>query len=534
MRRITHRIGQSTHQKVSWQRLCADLVLVVAGLTAGLGVHLLRLSGLGKSFLQDYLWYPAAAVPPGTIGDIVFLAFVIVLPVLLPIACIVFATNGLYTAGKVYSSRYKTLVLVESVTVVYVIYAGVAYLTNPEFYLSRLIYLGGWASTCVLLVGSRVWTVVWRHMERSENGARAEVKVTRIVVVGGAGYIGSAVVRQLLERGYLVTVLDPLVYGDGPIADLYCHPRFALLKGDSRTVETVVSALRHADAVIHLGAIVGDSACALDEELTVEINVAATRMMAEVAKGYGVRRFVFASTCSVYGATDGQLTETSTLNPVSLYARSKIACEEVLARMADATFCPVVLRLATIYGLSPRPRFDLAVNLLTAKAVVEGEFTVFGGNQWRPFIHVFDVARALVMTLEADERVVQGQVFNVGSNEQNLQMKELGRLVQVLVPASRMVIDEGSPDARNYWVRFDKIRAALNFDVTRTLEDGIHEIVGAIRSGSIKDYRDPAYNNFQYLSNSKTREGMRLPDSIFALNRAGEPASAVRKSGQVA
>jgi nucleoside-diphosphate-sugar epimerase len=253
------------------------------------------------------------------------------------------------------------------------------------------------------------------------------------------------------------------------------------------------------DAVIHLGGLVGDSACALNEELTLEINLMATRMIAEVAKGSGVGRFIFTSTCSVYGANDQMLDERSELRPVSLYARSKIASEKVLLKLAADSFAPVILRLSTIYGLSGRPRFDLVINLLTAKAVVDHEITIFGGDQCRPFLHVDDAARAIASVLEAPLQIVRNQIFNVGSNEQNYKISQVGEIIHGLVPGAAVVNKDDITDARNYWVNSNKIKQALGFSPEWTVERGVEQVIEAIHSGKVRDYRDAKYSNIKFL-----------------------------------
>jgi nucleoside-diphosphate-sugar epimerase len=244
---------------------------------------------------------------------------------------------------------------------------------------------------------------------------------------------------------------------------------------------------------------VGDPACALDEELTIEVNVMATRMIAEVAKGVGVERLVFASTCSVYGASEHHLDERSQLNPVSLYARSKIASEKVLQKMADDRFSPVILRFGTIFGLSGRTRFDLVFNLLTAKAVMDGEITVFGGDQWRPFLHVDDAARALLDVLTASQDIVRNQVFNVGSSEQNYTINQIAEIIQRHVPQAHIVHKGDGADRRNYWVSFNKISRTLGFRPKWTVDQGIDQVIEAISSGKVLDYRDAKYSNVLFL-----------------------------------
>ncbi len=273
---------------------------------------------------------------------------------------------------------------------------------------------------------------LWQAMARIERlflPAAPDTSIQHVLVIGGAGYIGSALVPKLLDQGYRVRLLDLLLFGKEPISGVLNHPRLELVQADFRRVDEVVRAMRDVDAVIHLGAIVGDPACALDKDLTIEVNLMATRMIAEVAKGCGVKRFIFASTCSVYGASDEILDEGSALNPVSLYARSKIASEQVLLAIADEHFDPVILRFGTIYGLSRRIRFDLVVNLLAAKAVVEHHITIFGGDNWRPFVHVDDAALAIQKVLDAPQALVSQQTFNVGSDEQNYTIQQVGATI---------------------------------------------------------------------------------------------------------
>ncbi len=321
-----------------------------------------------------------------------------------------------------------------------------------------------------------------------------------VLVTGGAGYIGSILVRRLLERDYRVRVLDRLMYGDDAIRDLLDHPRLEMVVADFRDRTVVDRAVAGVRAVIHLGAIVGDPACAIDDDFTVGTNFEATRLLANAAKRAGVGRFLFSSTCSVYGASDAQLDETSALNPVSLYADSKIAAERALLNLHDSAFAPVIMRFATAYGHSHRPRFDLAVNVMTAKAVTEGQITIHGGDQWRPFVHVDDIARALVLALEAPVETVRGETFNVGSDAQNHQLKEVGEIIQRLIPRAEVLTNDLITDKRNYYVRFAKIRKALGFEPVHTLAGSVAEMKEALDTGVVRDYRDRRYNNHQFLS----------------------------------
>jgi nucleoside-diphosphate-sugar epimerase len=324
--------------------------------------------------------------------------------------------------------------------------------------------------------------------------------IRNVLVVGGAGFVGSVLIPKLLDRGYHVRVMDSLVYGDEGIRHLNGRPRYEMVDGDLRSLESIVRSSRDADAVVHLGALVGDPACALDENLTLEINLKATQNLAEVARGIGVRRFIFASTCSVYGATDELLDETSPLGPVSLYARSKMESEQLTLALDNHEFSSVALRFGTFYGLSPRPRFDLVVNMLVAKAIHDKEITVFGGDQWRPFLHVDDGAEAIVRCLEAPENVVKGQIFNVGADDQNYTLGHIAEEIAKHIRDVKVVYGEKSADEANYRVSFEKIRTVLNFVPRNTLAQGIEQIGAAVQGGDVAHYLDARYSNIKSLT----------------------------------
>jgi nucleoside-diphosphate-sugar epimerase len=426
------------------------------------------------------------------------------------VCLIVFSLSGFYSYGRTYRGRYKALVVTHAVSLAYLLYGLLSYFISGTG-LQPGTYLYAWFVSIVLLVGSRLWTSLWSNIVSAEAHSfkqTDEDKARKVLLVGGAGYIGSALLPILLEKGYHVRLLDLFLYGAEPIRDFLHHPRLEIMRADFRQVDKVVEATKNMDAVIHLGAIVGDPACALNEDLTIEVNLMATRMIAEVAKGSGVSRFIFASTCSVYGACDEVLDEHSVLNPVSLYARSKIASERVLLSLSDSNFAPTVLRFGTIYGLSGRTRFDLVVNLLTAKALVEGQITIRGGDQWRPFVHVHDAALAVFKTLEAPFSLVKNQTFNVGSNEQNYTIYQIGKIINQFVPAAQIVDEGPDTDRRNYRVNFNKIRDILGFAPAWVVEKGVAQVIEAIESGKIMDYRDPRYSNVKFLGNESAS---RLP-----------------------
>jgi nucleoside-diphosphate-sugar epimerase len=435
----------------------------------------------------------------------------------LPIACIlvlggpaVFYKMGFYTKGRSYSGKFKALVVLHATTVLFVIAGLLLYFIRlwPSF--PRSSFLLAWACCASLLVAARMWARLWSTLTIEEHGRQLSVakEYDSVLLIGGAGYIGSALIPKLLDRGYQVRLLDCFLYGEEPIQPVMQHPNLEIHRGDFRNVDTVVAAMRNMKSVIHLGGLVGDPACALDEELTMQINLIATRMIAQVAKGNGISRFVFASSCSVYGASDQILNERSALNPVSLYARSKIASENVLLAMREGGFEPVILRFGTIYGLSGRTRFDLVVNLLTAKALVEKVITVFGKDQWRPFLHVHDAGRAVLAALDAGSENVAPLIFNVGCDKQNYTLGQVGEMIQSMVPNSKLVCTEENVDRRNYRVEFQRIRESLGFEPVWTLEAGIQQVLDAIGSGKVHNYHDPKYSNVKFLSKPDAREAL--------------------------
>jgi nucleoside-diphosphate-sugar epimerase len=428
------------------------------------------------------------------------------LPIVLIVCFGAYYFFGFYNKGRYYTGRYKLICVLQAVSVAYLIIALVAFMTQGTL-ISRSVLPIAWLITTVITAVSRIWTLIWRKIVLQEEGSgnpKAKLKISNVLVIGGSGYIGSALLKLLLERGYRVRILDLFLYGYEPINEVKDHPNLDIKEGDLRRVEHVVEAMQGMDAVIHLGALVGDPACALDEKLTLEVNLMATRLVAEVAKANKVQRLIFASTCSVYGANDEILNEHSELNPVSLYAKSKVASERVLSKLKDDVFTPVIVRFGTIYGLSGRTRFDLVVNLLTAKAIVDGEITLYGGKQWRPFIHVEDAARAVFLILETNAQIVGGETFNVGSNEQNMTLQQVGELVNKLVPSAKLKDLGSSDDPRNYRVSFDKIFNLIGFKPRWSMEEGVKQVIKEFKTGRIVDYKDSKYSNVDSLSNDLT------------------------------
>jgi nucleoside-diphosphate-sugar epimerase len=445
-------------------------------------------------------------------------------PVLSLLVVAAFVSLGIYRNKLYFQTRYKLLAILQGLTAAYGVFLFGQYLLGFDLdhhLVPRGVFLLAFALN---LAGASLLRLGRDYVDarrERRNPRQAGIRpYRRVLVVGGAGYIGSVTVRDLLEDGYRVRVLDSLVFGDASIRELYGHPNFELQVGDFRHVEPVVKAMREVDAVIHLGAIVGDPACAVNEDDTLETNLAATRLLADVCRASGVSRILFASTCSVYGAAESVVEERSWLNPVSLYAATKIDSERVLLDCRDKNFQPVILRLSTAFGWSYRPRFDLVVNLLTAKAHVEGKIVIYNGEQWRPFIHVKDISRAFRMALTAPDELVGGEVFNVGSDDLNLTLSELAEEIRRGTSGLQVEYVNNS-DARTYKVSFSKIRNRLGFSTTVSLADGVAELREAIRLGLVADYTATQYSNLKVISeNQPSTVAAVVPASLTALRFA--------------
>ncbi|WP_410764640.1 NAD-dependent epimerase/dehydratase family protein [Haloferax sp. DFSO60] len=326
----------------------------------------------------------------------------------------------------------------------------------------------------------------------------------RVLVTGGAGYIGSYIVEELLKNGHQVRVLDSMLWGDDALEPFKDDENLEIREGDIRHIEDLSYAMKGQQAVIHMAGIVGDPACGVNEQATQSVNVEATKTLVEVAKLHDIDRLIFASTCSVYGASElMELNEGSYLNPLSLYAESKIDSEEIILhethdKFSDENITSTILRLGTIFGWSRRMRFDLVVNILTAKAVLEGDIPVYGGEQYRPLVHAHDAARAFVAVLEAEEEKVDHQIFNVGDNDLNYQIKKVGKIVENTVDDAEVRFVEHKEDNRTYRVSFDKINHILGWKAEKDIADGVEEIKQWMAEEDITDYSQEDMRNSEY------------------------------------
>jgi nucleoside-diphosphate-sugar epimerase len=319
-----------------------------------------------------------------------------------------------------------------------------------------------------------------------------------VVVTGGAGYIGAPLCLELAASGHRVRALDVLLHDQSEVAATLEQAGVQLIRADIRDPAVREDALSGADAVVHLAAIVGDPACARDPEIAQEVNVEGTRALVRDAGRLGVRRFVFASTCSNYGRMADPTTpidETGVLAPVSLYAEQKVAMEKALLESDDSGFEPVCLRFATIYGVAPRMRFDLTVNEFTRDLWADRRLEVFGEQFWRPYVHVRDAGRAVRTVLDAPAEQVSNAVFNVGRSGENYRKLDLVEEIRKLTDRGEVVFVHREEDPRDYKVSFDKIRSTLGFETEMTVPEGIAEVLEALEDSRFGDPFDGHYRN---------------------------------------
>ena len=304
----------------------------------------------------------------------------------------------------------------------------------------------------------------------------------KVLVTGGAGYIGSILSRALLERGHTVTCLDRLFFGTDSIKQI--ADKITLIKADIRWFEPEV--LQGIDAVFDLASISNDPSGELDPEKTLEINDRGRARVAALSKKHKVKKYVLASTCSVYGFQGGTLTEESVLNPLTTYAKANVLAEKEVLPLTDKSFSVTALRQATVYGFSPKMRFDLAINGMVLGFFRNGKVPIMrDGDQWRPFVHVKDTSNAFIKVLESDNELVNGKIFNVGSDEQNLQVFTLAKLIADSIDLPFNYEWYGSPDKRSYKVSFEKIRKTLGYKTVFTPKEGSREVFEALKEAKL-------------------------------------------------
>ena len=329
-----------------------------------------------------------------------------------------------------------------------------------------------------------------------------------VLITGGAGYIGSLLTAELLRTGNKVTVVDSLLFGGESLLSFIHHPDFHFVKADVTEPHAIHDALQGdwpaPRAVVHLAAIVGFPACqAVGRQAAWRYNVEATQHVFEQANDLGPERFVFASTYSNYGLSpDGRpVTEEAPLNPQSLYAETKSASEQYLLSQKDATCAPLIYRFATLYGVSPRTRFDLIVNQFVLDAYIKRELVIYQRGYSRSFVHVKDVVNGIILGLDMPDGKVRGQVYNLGSDDGNHTKDEIVALVLKHLPGTTVSYKDLTfgGDMRDITVSFEKVQRELGFRTTLTVDDGVREVLYALHSGLIRDPHDERYRNAQFI-----------------------------------
>jgi len=326
----------------------------------------------------------------------------------------------------------------------------------------------------------------------------------RVLVTGGAGYVGSSLVPKLLAAGYEVSVLDLYIYG-AVFADLASNPKLTEVKGDLRNPSDVQRALSGCDAVVHLACISNDPSFDLNPDLGRSINYDCFRPLVKASKDAGVRRFIYASSSSVYGIkNDVNVTEDLPLEPLTDYSKYKAMCEEVLEQERAPGFVAVTLRPATVCGHAPRLRLDLTVNILTSHAINNGRITVFGGEQLRPNLHVEDMTDLYLQLLEAPDETINGKTWNAGYH--NLKVREIADMVRNEVGKNVDIVVTPSDDHRSYHVSSEKIKRDLGFSAQRTVSDAIVDLTQAFNAGKVPNaMTDDRYYNIKRMQAVKLR-----------------------------
>jgi len=328
--------------------------------------------------------------------------------------------------------------------------------------------------------------------------------VKQVLVTGGAGYVGAVLVPKLLDEGYQVKVLDLYIYGEHTLNAVKDHPGLQQVRGDIRDVTLLKRVLPGCDAVIHLACISNDPSFELDPGLGKSINYDAFFDLVDVAKDSGVRRFVYASSSSVYGIRDEEnVTEDLALQPLTDYSKYKALCEEVLLKKREPGFVPLILRPATVCGYSPRLRLDLAVNILTNHAVNNRKITVFGGNQMRPNIHIDDVTDLYVKALAWPEEAIDGKVFNAGY--ENRKVMDIAEIARGVVGPEVAIVTTPTDDLRSYHISSERIKQELGFVPKHSIQSAVQDLVTAFGMGKIPN----SMTNISYY-NIKTMQALSL------------------------
>lgn len=315
-----------------------------------------------------------------------------------------------------------------------------------------------------------------------------------VLILGGAGYIGSVTTRLFLSRGAKVTVLDKLLFGGEHLIDILENPKFKFIHGDIRNKLDIQSAIADVDIIINLAAIVGEPLCAKYPDIAYDTNYKAACDVGNLAKENGIRKYIFVSTCSNYGINTGtkEATEQSKVFPISLYAETKVNAEKYILNLKSDSFATIVVRFATVFGLSPRMRLDLLVSEFVKQAFFSGKIAVYKPEAFRPLIHVTDAAKVLFLLAKTSKNI-NGEIFNVGYG--NYQKREIVEKIIAKMPSVKMVILDSAKDKRNYRVSFKKIKKTLGFKAVYSLDAGIEEIIQTLKWGLFLNPDDTRFTN---------------------------------------
>lgn len=318
----------------------------------------------------------------------------------------------------------------------------------------------------------------------------------KIIILGGAGYIGSVLTAILLKKKYQVVCIDSLKFGKNSILKFKKVKNYKFYKIDTKYAEKIAKISDNSYAVVDLSGIVGDPACNINKKNTYFSNYYNTKEIVDRLKQKTIKKFIYASSCSVYGSSKGKklIKETSQVKPISLYAELKIKCEKYILKNASNNFSPTILRLATVFGYSPRQRFDLVINLFTLFEYLNKKIQVFGGNQYRPNVHVYDVGTAILKCIESDNSLVKNQIFNVGSNKLNHKIIDLARLIG---KKTEIEIKKTLTDERDYHIDFTKIKKKLNFKTSFTVQSGSKHLIDKIKKENLLRKNLKRYSNLK-------------------------------------
>ena len=331
------------------------------------------------------------------------------------------------------------------------------------------------------------------------NKPKVSKKTKKILLIGGAGYIGSVLAQKLLREKYHIVIYDSFKFGKKSILKLKKYYNIEIIKGNTSDVKTLLKAAFGCDIMVHMSGIVGDQASELNPVNTIVDNYISTSVTCEIAKYLKITKYIFISSCSVYGFSKKKsyLNEKSPTKPLSLYAETKLQSEKQILNKNNKNFCPTVLRLGTVFGHSPRQRFDLFINIFTLLATTGKNINVFGGNQYRPNVHVEDVAKAIILCIKANLKLIKNQIFNVGSNNLNLKIMDVAKLISKLNKKTKVINYSTKIDNRDYKVDFSKIKKLLNFKTKYNITTGVKKLFKEIKSKKFKNQNKIIYNNYK-------------------------------------